>query len=1290
MRRTIILFGLLSLIINVSHAQLWLGADISGTTALEARGVKLYNASGAERENTALMKELGLNAVRLRVWVNPKDGFCSKEDVLKMALRAKQHNMALMVDFHYSDWWADPGQQNIPQAWKSFDYPQMKQALARHTSETLSLLKQNSIDVKWVQVGNETTHGFLWDMGRAETNMAQYAGLTQAGYDAVKSVYPDAQVIIHLDGGCDSKRYNFIFDGLRQYGAKWDMIGMSLYPYWDREAGMETAEDGSLSHCIDNINALYKKYGTELMIVETGYEASRPEEGYKFMKRLIDAVETQTNGHCKGIFYWAPELEGHYKLGAFQNHRPTKIMQAFTEAASKVTWDSHSLIIGGKRVVPAMGEVHYSRIPAAEWKREVRKMKDGGITMIACYVFWNHIEEIEGQFDWSGQRNLREFLEICKEEGLPVVLRIGPFCHGEVRCGGIPDWVLSKGCKTRTEDSDFLKYVEYLYRQIFTQVQGLQWKDGGPVIAAQFDNEFGGPASYLLTLKRIAKDIGYDLPFYTYTGWPGLSTPLPFGEMIPLYGDYADGFWDRTIEETAGEYYKAFNFREQRTTAAIGSEQLDYSHSSLLTPRSSKYPYFTCELGGGMMPSYHRRVYLYPEDAYSMAVVKLGSGSNLLGYYMYHGGTNPDGKLGYLNEKQATPATNWNDLPVMTYDFQAPLNEFGLRNPHFYMLRKLHLFMQDYGEVLAPMDAVFPCSQDIPKGDDTHLRWSYRQKDGSGFVFINNYERLQCLSTRKNVRIEVCGVKFPALSIPAGVTCIFPVNIDGIKYATAQIIAKRNGNIYLEQIKGVPTEISINGKVLKGLKPQGTRKPVYKNIYLLTSEEAGRLFLTEDEQLSIVGEATFSKQCEAKIVERNITIGVAGVAEEPVDDDFKQAAVYTINLPKQREGRILDIDYRGDVARLYADGKLIDDNFYNGRHFQYALWRVPACCKQLELRILPIQKDMPVYFPREADSSIGEKVNKISILSLKTNHLSLVPKKVWTDVDGNPINAHGGGMLFHQGIYYWYGEYKTGKTKLLALPEWDCYRTDVAGVSCYSSKDLHNWKFEGVVLKPEPNDTTSDLHPSKVVERPKVIYNKKTKKFVMWVHADSADYGMASAGVAVADSPIGPFTYLGSFRPNGAMSRDQTLFVDDDGTAYQICSSENNMTLHINRLTDDYLKPDGCYVRSLVDMGREAPAVFKYKDRYYMLTSGCSGWDPNQAELAVADSMMGEWNVIGNPCVGPDADKTFYGQSTYILPTSDGVVACFDLWNKTNLADSRYLWLPITIDPKTDSMTIQQ
>ena len=645
----------------------------------------------------------------------------------------------------------------------------------------------------------------------------------------------------------------------------------------------------------------------------------------------------------------------------------------------EVKWDRHSLMIDGRRVCPVMGEVHYSRIPADEWPAEVRKMKEGGVTIIATYIFWNHVEEQEGIFRWDGQRNLRRFIEVCQQEQLPVVLRLGPFCHGEVRNGGIPDWVFTKGCKTRDENPVFLGLVERLYRQIFTQVQGLQWKDGGPVMAAQFDNEYRGRGEYLMALKQIATRIGFDLPFYTRTGWPELATPVPFGEMLPLYGDYADGFWERSIEETAGNYYKAFNFKAFRSSTAIATEQLG-EQKERLNKGDEQYPYFTCELGGGMMAAYHRRPYIYPEDAYSMAIVKLGSGSNLLGYYMYHGGTNPEG-LTYLNETQRTIATNYNDLPVKTYDFQAPLNEFGQKNPQYYMLRKLHLFMQDWGDVLAPMEASFPCKQDIEKGDDSFLRWAVRSKDGSGFIFVNNYERLQNLSAKKGVRLEACGVKLPQLTIPAGAICIFPINIEGIKFATAQLIAKRDGKIYLEQIRGIPTTLAIGNKVLKNLKAKGPETPVYKNYYLLTSEQAGRLFLEEDAHPDIAIKAPIINKVKEAGALRPITMGVNKAAEEPLDEDFEHAAVYTIDLPEvSGEGRLLNIDYRGDVARLYANGQLIDDNFYHGRPFQYALWRLPKGCRQLELRILPLQKDMPVYFPREADTTPGEEVKQITII----------------------------------------------------------------------------------------------------------------------------------------------------------------------------------------------------------------------------------------------------------------------------------------------------------------------
>ena len=655
-----------------------------------------------------------------------------------------------------------------------------------------------------------------------------------------------------------------------------------------------------------------------------------------------------------------------------------------------VNWDRYSLIIDGHRVCPVMGEVHYSRIPADEWQREVRRMREGGVTMLATYVFWNHVEEEEGVFRWDGQRNLRAFLEVCKDEGMPVVLRLGPFCHGEVRNGGIPDWMFQKGCKLRQPNRVFLANAERLYRQVFTQVQGLQWKDGGPVIAAQFDNEYRGSGDYLMALKKIALAIGFDLPFYTRTGWPELSKPVPYGEMLPLYGDYADGFWDKDIREGVGNYYKAFNFKGFRSSTAIGTDLIGKQEEKV-NEGDNQYPYFTCELGGGMATAYHRRPFVYPEDAYSMALVKLGSGSNLLGYYMYHGGTNPEGRLHTLNECQTSPGTANNDLPVCTYDFQAPLGEFGQTYPQYYMLRPIHLFMHDYAETLAPMNASFPAAQDLKKGDDKVLRWSVRSIGDSGFIFVNNYERFANLSSKRDVQLEACGVKLPKMTIPAGCMAIFPVHIDGIRYATAQLLARRNGKIYMMQIPGIPTVIAFeNGKTMKNVKAKGTGRPIYNNVYLLSQKDAEHLFLAEEVHSDIGLDPVCTKIKEAGPL-REIKKGRAKVAEAPSEHDWNEAAVYRITVPKAAVTdfrRLLSVSYRGDCARLYAlvtdakgiaEPRLIADNFYYGRPFLYGLWRLPEGVTELELRILPLQPGAPIYLPCEADKTAGECVEKVEI-----------------------------------------------------------------------------------------------------------------------------------------------------------------------------------------------------------------------------------------------------------------------------------------------------------------------
>ncbi|KAF8410231.1 hypothetical protein HHK36_002754 [Tetracentron sinense] len=299
--------------------------------------------------------------------------------------------------------------------------------------------------------------------------------------------------------------------------------------------------------------------------------------------------------------------------------------------------------------------------------------------------------------------------------------------------------------------------------------------------------------------------------------------------------------------------------------------------------------------------------------------------------------------------------------------------------------------------------------------------------------------------------------------------------------------------------------------------------------------------------------------------------------------------------------------------------------------------------------------------------------------------LYFYPGRMWFDTNGKPIQAHGGGILYVErlGMYYWYGENKDGPT--YHAHKKGAARVDIIGVSCYSSKDLWTWKNEGIVLMGEETNETHDLYKSNVLERPKVVYNDKTGKYVMWMHIDDANYTKASVGIAISDYPTGPFDYLYSKRPHGFDSRDMTIFKDDNGVAYLIYSSEDNSELHIGTLTEDYLDVSQVMSRILVGQHREAPALFKHQGTYYMITSGCSGWAPNVALVHAADSIMGPWETMGNPCIGGNKilrNTTFFAQSTFVVPLP-GLPGSFifmaDRWNVAELRDSRYLWLPLMV-----------
>jgi hypothetical protein len=489
----------------------------------------------------------------------------------------------------------------------------------------------------------------------------------------------------------------------------------------------------------------------------------------------------------------------------------------------KITVNNFYISINDKPVIPTTGEFHFSRYAHEYWDESIEKMKAAGITVIPTYVFWNVHEEEEGKFVWTGDKNLKAFVELIKKNNMYAIVRIGPFGHGEIRNGGLPDWLLAKPLVIRSNDPIYLSYVEKFYNEIGKQLKGLFYKDGGPIIGVQIENEYqhsaapwgltypGQPLDFtaaerdldathegvanadgnnpyaelgndhMKVLKELAIKAGIDAPLYTATGW-GYAAIIP-NESVPVTAAYAYPFWTPHRDLSPFFLYKNMH------------KNPDYSP---VRYKPEDYPSFPAELGSGISLVYTRRPIAVHQSFDAMVNRCLGSGANGIGYYMFHSGTTPRGKNNFMNDEAY-------GLTKVSYEYQSPIGEFGQVREGYQRLKLIHFFVKDFGDLLAPMTVVLPANAENLTPENTkELRYDVRVKDSRGFLFLNNFQDDTTMLDQKNIQIKIVtatgDVKIPetgGFDLKSGENAIFPFNlvINGVKlnYATAQLLTKSEG-----------------------------------------------------------------------------------------------------------------------------------------------------------------------------------------------------------------------------------------------------------------------------------------------------------------------------------------------------------------------------------------------------------------------------------------------------------------------------------------------------------------
>ncbi len=640
------------------------------------------------------------------------------------------------------------------------------------------------------------------------------------------------------------------------------------------------------------------------------------------------------------------------------------------------TWNQLHLIRDGKPWLPTMGEFHYSRYPREEWRGEIRKMKACGVDIVATYVFWIHHEEEEGLFDFSGRRDVGEFLRICGEEGVYVWFRIGPWCHGECRHGGFPEWLMKKAHPIRCNDPQYLSLVRTLWTALYRQTHAALYKEGGPVIGIQIENEFGhcggeGGDLHINTLCDLAREIGFDVPYYTATGWGGAY----IGKLLPVMGCYCDAPWDRRMEPMPPS--PNYIFSHERNDVDVGS---DFRRGEHVTFNEDDYPFLLAEMGGGINSTFHRRPTATPADAGAMALTKLGSGANLIGYYMYHAGTNPGPGLNETRE-----SGSWCETPTLNYLPRSPIGEYGQVTPLAKETKLLAMFTHDFGEMLAPMPAYIPADSAARPADTEHLRYAWRKSGEKGFLFINNHQRCMEMPDRS---VDVEG--FGHIDMRGGEYAIYPVNLPigkaVLRSAHATPLCILDGNTWVFHTDGDPQYV-VEGDLGDNRIITLSRQDAL-NAWRVTRN--GRETLIICDAPVIQTKEGIHVHTRADAAWWDVLTGESGAWRVPQANSSVACTRTNVNYMcyeyelefacTDANKQFLHIVYEGAIAELFIDGQKVADDNFDGKPWEVELQRFGSPHKAV-LRLYALFEGMPVWLqdPPAYEDGRALKLHSVSV-----------------------------------------------------------------------------------------------------------------------------------------------------------------------------------------------------------------------------------------------------------------------------------------------------------------------